>query len=60
MKAIPSDTIPLALRVPRAMMKEIFQARRRAETKTGIKVSTSAIVRKLLEDGLKKERRAAK
>ncbi len=60
MKATASETIPLALRVPREMWKEIHRARQRAETRAGIKVTVSAMVRKLLEDGLKKERRAAR
>jgi len=52
------DSIPLALRVERELMKEIRAARKRASDRSGVDVTISATVRKLIRDGLKKDRRA--
>jgi len=52
------QTVPMALRIPITLMAEIRAIQRRAEEKTGYSVTASEVVRRLIRDGIKRDKQA--
>jgi len=51
-------TVPMALRIPITLMAEIRAIQRRAEETTGYSVTASEVVRRLIRDGIKRDKQA--
>jgi len=52
------QTVPMALRIPITLMGEIRAIQRRAEETTGYSVTASEVVRRLIRDGIKRDKQA--
>lgn len=52
------QTVPMALRIPITLMAEIRAIQRRAEESTGYSVTASEVVRRLIRDGIKRDKQA--